>query len=49
MQKNYLMVFVKNLLPGTVKTRIAKDIGMDAALEVYKELLNYTAEVVDKS
>ncbi len=48
MQKNYLMVFVKNLLPGTVKTRIAKDIGMDAALEVYKELLNYTAEVVDK-
>ena len=48
MQKNYLMVFVKNLLPGTVKTRIAKDIGMDAALEVYKELLNYTAEVADK-
>lgn len=48
MKKSYLMVFVKNLLPGTVKTRIAKDIGMDAALEVYKELLNYTAEVVDK-
>lgn len=48
MQKNYLMVFVKNLLPGTVKTRIAKDIGMDAALEVYKELLNYTAEVANK-
>ena len=48
MQKNYLMVFVKNLIPGTVKTRIAKDIGMDAAIEVYKELLVYTAEVVDK-
>ena len=48
MESNYLMVFVKNLLPGTVKTRLAKDIGMDAALDVYKELLNYTAEVADE-
>ncbi len=45
---NYLMVFVKNLIPGTVKTRLAEDIGMDAAMDVYKELLDYTAEVANK-
>lgn len=45
---DYLMIFVKNLLPGTVKTRLAKDIGMDAAMDVYKELLDYTAEVANE-
>lgn len=48
MHTDYLMVFVKNLIPGKVKTRLAKDIGMDGAIDVYKELLNYTAEVADK-
>jgi len=48
MNTNYLMVFVKNLIPGNVKTRIAKDIGMDGAIDVYKELLDYTAEVAGK-
>jgi len=42
------MVFVKNLIPGKVKTRLAKDIGMDGAIDVYKELLDYTAEVAGK-
>ncbi len=48
MQQDYLMVFVKNLIPGKVKTRIAQDIGLDGAIDVYKELLDYTAEVVGK-
>ncbi|MEM9325777.1 MAG: TIGR04282 family arsenosugar biosynthesis glycosyltransferase [Bacteroidota bacterium] len=47
-ETNYLMIFVKNLIPGTVKTRLAQDIGMDAAMDVYKELLDYTAEVANK-
>ncbi len=48
MSKELLVVFAKNLLPGTVKTRLAADIGMDLAMEVYKELVAYTAEVADK-
>ncbi|MBV6644463.1 MAG: TIGR04282 family arsenosugar biosynthesis glycosyltransferase [Cyclobacteriaceae bacterium] len=48
MNKNLLVVFVKNLIPGTVKTRLAEDLGMDVAMEIYKELLAYTAEVADK-
>jgi len=48
MSKNLTIVFAKNLIPGTVKQRLAKEIGMDLAMEVYKELLAYTAEVVDK-
>jgi hypothetical protein len=48
MSKNLLAVFVKNLIPGTVKTRLAEDIGMDMAMEVYKELVSYTSEVTDK-
>ncbi|MDH5608639.1 MAG: TIGR04282 family arsenosugar biosynthesis glycosyltransferase [Cyclobacteriaceae bacterium] len=45
MSKNLLIVFVKNLIPGMVKQRLAKDIGTDLALEVYKELVANTAEV----
>lgn len=48
MTDNQLIVFVKNLIPGTVKTRLAKDIGQDMAMEVYKELVSYTSEVTDK-
>ena len=48
MSNDYLMVFVKNLIPGTVKTRLVKDIGMDGAFDVYKELLDYTAEIANK-
>jgi uncharacterized protein len=40
-------VFVKNLIPGTVKTRLAKDLGMDLAMEVYKELVGITAQATD--
>ncbi|MFZ9046415.1 MAG: TIGR04282 family arsenosugar biosynthesis glycosyltransferase [Cyclobacteriaceae bacterium] len=48
MTDNQLIVFVKNLIPGTVKTRLAKDIGQDMAMEVYKELVSYTSEITDK-
>ena len=42
MQNNLLIIFIKNTIKGKVKTRLAKDIGDDKALEVYKELLNHT-------
>ncbi len=42
MVENYLIIFVKNLIPGQVKTRLAKDIGIDRALDVYMELVNHT-------
>lgn len=48
MTDNQLIIFVKNLIPGTVKTRLAKEIGQDMAMEVYKELVAYTSEVTDK-
>lgn len=48
MSKNLIIVFVKNLIPGTVKTRLAEELGMDTAMEIYKEMVAYTAEVVDR-
>ena len=47
MSDSLLMIFVKNLIPGMVKTRLAEDIGIDAALDVYLELVKYTNEVAD--
>lgn len=35
----HLVIFVKNPVLGTVKTRLAKSIGDEAALEVYKDLM----------
>ena len=43
--ENLLIIFVKNLIPGAVKTRLAKDIGIDGALDVYKYLVEHTFEV----
>lgn len=43
-KKDLLIVFVKNLIPGHVKTRLAKDIGIDGALDVYKYLIEHTYE-----
>jgi len=39
LEKNLLIVFVKNIKLGKVKTRLAKTISNDAAFEVYKELV----------
>lgn len=45
-KKELLMVFSKNPDKGKVKTRLAKGIGEENALRVYKELLQHTARVV---
>jgi uncharacterized protein len=43
-----LLIFAKNLIPGKVKTRLAATIGNDAAMTVYKHLLQHTASVTDQ-
>jgi uncharacterized protein len=46
MDSQHLIVFVKNPVPGTVKTRIARSVGNDMATAVYRHLLAYTQQVV---
>jgi len=43
--ENALIIFVRNLEKGKVKKRLAKSIGEDKSLEVYKYLLEYTKEI----
>lgn len=43
-----LMIFVRNLIPGMVKTRLAEDIGIYKALDVYMELVNHTHHITRK-
>lgn len=43
-EKRLLIVFVKNAVLGTAKTRLAKTIGNDAAFEVYKHLMQVTEQ-----
>ena len=43
--KNALIIFARNPELGKCKTRLAKVIGNEAALEIYKYLLNHTAEI----
>ena len=40
-----LIIFVRNPILGKVKTRIAKDLGYDVALDVYKKLLEHTKAI----
>jgi hypothetical protein len=42
MPKQLLIIFVKNIKLGKVKTRLAKSIGDEAALEIYKKLISIT-------
>ncbi len=42
MAVEHLIIFVKNPIPGTVKTRIARTVGNDKAVEVYRHLITYT-------
>ena len=42
MSKNLLLVFTKNIELGKVKTRLAKSIGDEATLNVYKQLVDIT-------
>ena len=44
---NHLIIFVKKPELGKVKTRLAKDIGEEAALEAYKMLLQHTRNIVN--
>lgn len=44
-QENALIIFVRNPELGKVKTRLAKGIGEEKALAVYKLLLSHTNEV----
>ena len=48
MSKNLLIVFVKNIKLGKVKTRLAKTIGNQGAFEVYKELVQITENATDE-
>jgi uncharacterized protein len=43
--KNALIIFARNPELGKCKTRLAKTIGDEAALEIYKHLLFHTANV----
>ncbi len=47
--KELLIVFAKNPIRGTVKTRLAKSVGDEKALEVYLELLDITKKVLLKT
>ncbi|GHB53951.1 TIGR04282 family arsenosugar biosynthesis glycosyltransferase [Persicitalea jodogahamensis] len=42
-----LIIFVKNPIEGKVKTRIAKTVGHPKAVEIYRELLEYTCRTAD--
>ena len=46
--KQALLIFAKNLLYGQVKTRLAATVGNDAALAIYKHLLQHTAFVTQQ-
>lgn len=39
MKKNALIIFVKNVIPGQVKTRLAATLGNDVAMDIYQQLL----------
>lgn len=41
-----LIIFVKNPELGEVKTRLAQDVGDARALEIYKQLVTFTVDVV---
>lgn len=47
--ENLLLIFIKNPIPGKVKTRLAKDIGNEKAVEYYKKLLSITHKAAAKT
>ena len=44
MAKKLLIIFVKNIKLGKVKTRLARTVGNEAAFNVYKALVEITEE-----
>lgn len=49
MSDSALIIFVKNPELGKVKTRLAKSVGNESALSIYKKLLSYTQKESSKS
>jgi rSAM/selenodomain-associated transferase 1 len=49
MKTEALIIFVKNPVPGKIKTRLAKTIGEQAALSIYRQLLLHTYNTTYKS
>ena len=47
MPAEHLIIFVKNPIPGQVKTRIARTVGDAKAVDVYQHLLRYTQQLVE--
>ena len=45
--KRGLIIFIRNPEPGRVKTRLAKTVGDDAALDVYRRLLRHTRHTAE--
>lgn len=48
MSKELLIIFVKNIKLGKVKTRLAKTVGDEAAFTVYKALVEVTEDATSK-
>jgi rSAM/selenodomain-associated transferase 1 len=48
MTDRLLIIFVKNPIPGRVKTRLAATIGDQAALQVYQKLLEHTKAITEQ-
>jgi len=48
MSHEVLLIFVKNPVLGKVKTRLAKTVGDEKALSVYRHLLEHTHSVTDQ-
>ena len=48
MHKNLVLIFTRNPELGKVKTRLAKTIGNEKALNIYKILLNKTKETTQE-
>ncbi len=46
MTKKAVIVFVKNPEPGNVNTRLAEEIGEAGAVDIYRELLQHTRDVL---
>ncbi|MEX0997886.1 MAG: TIGR04282 family arsenosugar biosynthesis glycosyltransferase [Flavobacteriaceae bacterium] len=46
-EKNLLLIFTRNPELGKCKTRLAKTIGDEAALEIYKFLLQHTVSITE--
>lgn len=49
MQNNLLIIFSKTSTVGKVKTRLAKQLGTDKALEIHNRLFTHTLDLASKS